>query len=371
MVHETDRPEVALNPDPDRGARSAPGARRVLGTQEYVQGVLAGDRAAVARAITLVESSAPAHQDQAQEVLAALLPQTGRALRLGITGVPGAGKSTFIEALGTLLSARGRRTAVLAIDPSSAVSGGSILGDKTRMERLARDPRCFIRPSPSAGALGGVHRRTREAILVLEAAGFDPVIVETVGVGQNETAVRAMVDCLLVMMITGGGDDLQGVKRGVTETADLLVVNKADGENRARAEALRADCERLLPLLRPATPGWTPPVRLCSASTGDGVEAIWGEVERFQAGARASGALEDRRRAQRLEWMDAAAKEQVLRAFFGRPEVAARLQALRAGVLAGTIPVTRAVQELVGAVTQGDESGAGPPPGEREGEEPR
>ena len=367
MSRETDRPEAA----PDPGGPDLPGARavrRTLGTQEYVEGVLAGDRAAVARAITLVESSASTHQAQAQEMLAALLPRTGRALRLGITGVPGAGKSTFIEALGTFLSARGHRTAVLAIDPSSGVSGGSILGDKTRMERLARDPRCFIRPSPSSGALGGVHRRTREAILVLEAAGFDPVIVETVGVGQTEIAVRAMVDCLLVLMITGAGDDLQGVKRGVSETADLLVVNKADGENRARAEAMRADCERLLHLLRPATPGWTPPVWLCSAVAGEGIEAIWSDVERFATAARESGAFEDRRRSQRLEWMDAAAKEQVLRAFFGRPEVAARLQALRAGVLAGTVPVTRAVQELVGAVTQGDEAGASQLPHACEGE---
>lgn len=325
-------------------------ARRQLTVEEYVTGVRNGDRAILARAITLIESNAPAHMAQAQAVLAALLPYTGGSLRVGITGVPGVGKSTFIEALGTMLCERGHRVAVLAIDPSSSISRGSILGDKTRMERLARHPNAYIRPSPSGGSLGGVARKSRETLLLCEAAGFDIVLVETVGVGQSETAVRGMVDFFLLLMLAGAGDELQGIKKGVIELADALVITKADGDNRARAMAAQAEYRHALRYLTPATPGWKPPVRTCSALTGSGIAEIWQEIERFRAELTASGVFAARRREQARDWLYTLIDEQLRTLFFAHPAVRDRLPTLEQAVVEGTLPVVSAVQQLFAAL---------------------
>ena len=246
---------------------------------ELADALLAGDRRALARSITLVESTRADHRAEAVALLDAVLPATGKAVRVGITGTPGAGKSTFVEELGTRLTGEGHRLAVLAIDPSSRRSGGSILGDKTRMERLARDPQAFIRPSPSGGALGGVARRTREAGLLCEAAGFDVVVVETVGVGQSEVAVADMVDCFVLLAAPGGGDELQGIKRGIMELADVVVVNKADGDLQPAATRAVADYQHAVHLLRPKHPGWQVPVLPVSALTGTGVDETWTAIE--------------------------------------------------------------------------------------------
>jgi LAO/AO transport system kinase len=280
-------------------------------------------------------------------VLARLLPHTGRAVRIGVTGVPGAGKSSLIEAWGTRLCREGRRVAVLAVDPSSSLSRGSILGDKTRMEELAREPNAFIRPSPSGGALGGVARKTRETILLCEAAGYEIILVETVGVGQSEITVRAMVDFLLLLTITGGGDDLQGMKRGSLELADAVCVTKADGPNLALAEATRRQLQDSLHYLAPATPGWPARALACSARTGEGVAGLGSTVEEFLGRTRASGAFAERRRRQNLAWAWAMLEEALRDRFIRRPAVAARRAAWERAILDGKIPVTAAVRELL------------------------
>jgi LAO/AO transport system kinase len=264
--------------------------------------LLAGNRRALAQAITLIESTRADHRERADALLAEVLPHTGKSVRLGITGVPGVGKSTFIERFGLSLIERGRSLAVLAIDPSSKRGGGSILGDKTRMEELSRNPAAFIRPSPAGATLGGVARRTREAMLLVEAAGFDTVIVETVGVGQSETAVADMVDMFIVLLLPAGGDDLQGIKRGVIELADLIVVNKADGDLKATARRSVADYQHALRMLRSPTAGWTPEVTTASALTGDGVAEVWATVERFNAAVGETG-IARRRAEQARAWM--------------------------------------------------------------------
>jgi LAO/AO transport system kinase len=321
--------------------------RRELTVDEYVSGVLDGDRTILGRAITLVESNAREHQELAQLVLKGLLPHTGGSIRVGITGVPGAGKSTFIEELGCLLTAQGRKVAVLAIDPSSLLTRGSILGDKTRMERLAREPGCFIRPSPAGGTLGGVARKSRETMLVCEAAGFDVVLIETVGVGQSEVAVRAMVDFFLLLMIPGAGDELQGIKRGVMELADGVLINKADGENEKRAQVARSDFERALHYLMPATAGWTATVRTCSALTGAGVGEAWEMVEEFRRVVTESGVFDERRERQTLDWLHALVAEHLETRFSEHPGVAAALPAIERAVAAGDLPATAAVDELL------------------------
>jgi LAO/AO transport system kinase len=328
--------------------KSAP-RRRTLSVDDYAAGVIAHDPTVLGRAITLIESNAPAHQQQAQQLLARLLPHAGRAQRIGITGIPGAGKSTFIEALGCHLTDAGRRVAVLAIDPSSSVTGGSILADKIRMEKLCQRRAAFIRPSPSGGSLGGVARKTREAIIVCEAAGFDVVIVETVGVGQNEVAVRSMVDFFLVLMIAGAGDEMQGIKKGVIELADALTINKADGENRARATATQAEMKRVLHYLHPATEGWETPAMLASALTGEGVPESWRAIENFFANVRASGMLEARRRAQAVEWMHALIAESLRARFYAAPAVKAQLREVENAVAAGRLPALAAAMELLAA----------------------
>ncbi len=275
--------------------------------EDYVAGIRAGDRAMLARAITLVESRKPAHRAMAKELLAAILPAAdpvhSKARRIGITGVPGVGKSTFIDAFGTMLTRQGHRVAVLAVDPSSSRSGGSILGDKTRMARLAVDPSSFIRPSPSSGAMGGVARMTRETMLLCEAAGFDVVLVETVGVGQSEIVVAGMVDLFLVLMLPGAGDELQGIKKGVLELADLIAVNKADGDNRLRAEQAAAHYRRALSILEPQNPAWRPPVQLVSALEETGLDDLWRTIEQHRAILESEGGLARRRGEQQVRWL--------------------------------------------------------------------
>ncbi len=271
----------------------------------HVAGVREGGLAQVSRAITLVESTLPEHRRAAQRMLVELLPHAGGARRVGITGVPGVGKSTFIDALGTHLTAAGHRVAVLAVDPSSTRRGGSILGDKTRMARLAVDPAAYIRPSPSAGTLGGVARATREAIVVLEAAGFDVVLVETVGVGQSETAVAGMVDHFLLLMLARSGDSLQGIKKGVLELADVIAVNKADGDHVREARAAARELADVMRMLQPHTPGWVPPVLTCSARDGTGIEEVWEAVGRHRDALEEAGALAARRADQEVAWLRA------------------------------------------------------------------
>jgi len=358
---ETPGPRRAHDAGPASGragaARRARGAR--LATEEYVRGILAGDRVLLSRAITLIESNAPAHFEQAREVLHMILPHTGRSIRVGVTGVPGAGKSTFIDALGVRLVERGRRVAVTAVDPSSEISGGSILGDKTRMERLAADPRAFIRPSPSGGILGGVARKTRETILLFEAAGYDVILVETVGVGQSETAVRAMVDFFLLLLIPGGGDVLQGIKRGTFELADAVLVHKADGDRRALAESSRAEFELALHYLQPATEGQTAGAYTASSVTGEGIDEIWHVIEEFHARLSADGGLRRRRREQERTWMHQLILERLRADFLARPEVQALLPRLEQAILEDRLTATDAARRLLDAGKCAEDPGSG------------
>ncbi|MEW5957597.1 MAG: methylmalonyl Co-A mutase-associated GTPase MeaB [Chloroflexota bacterium] len=336
--------------DPHREAaqpRPPAARRRQLSATDYVQGVLDRDRTILARAITLVESNSPVHLELAQEVLQHLLPHTGQSIRVGITGVPGVGKSTFIESLGCLLCERDYHVAVLAVDPSSSVSGGSILGDKTRMEGLSRQPHAFIRPSPTGGALGGVTRKSRETILVCEAAGFNVILVETVGVGQSEIAVRSMVDFFLLLMLAGAGDELQGLKKGNIELADALVVTKADGDNVSRAEAARLEFERVMHVLTPVTTGWRPPVLTCSALNNEGIAEVWAVIEQFRQLTTASGVLEAQRQAQVLDWMRAIVEEHLHTLFFNHPEIRRILPLVQRAVLEGKMPPTIGAQTLL------------------------
>jgi LAO/AO transport system kinase len=324
--------------------------REPIPIEAYVSGIRGGDRALLARAITLVESSAADDRDRAEKLLAALLPEPATSLRIGVTGAPGAGKSTLIEALGTYLTAADHRVAVTAVDPTSDISGGSVLGDKTRMSRLAADPRAFVRPSPSAGGRGGVAMRTREIVSLFEAAGFDIVIVETVGVGQSETAVRSLVDFFLLMMVTGGGDELQAIKRGVGELADAVLINKADGENRARAEAARADYARALDYLQPATEGWATRTLVASALHSEGIAELWDVIVAFRDNGARTGTLEERRRAQAWAWVRRIVDDTLRDRFYGAASIQALLPDLERAVKAGeTTPIAAARELLVTA----------------------
>ena len=318
----------------------------LLPVSDYLDGVLAGDRTVLARAITLIESQNPDHRRMAQQLIQELLPSTGGAHRVGITGVPGVGKSTFIDQLGIDLSAAGHRVAVLAVDPTSSRTGGSILGDKTRMERLAVDPHAFVRPSPAGRSLGGVTRATRETILVCEAAGFDVVLVETVGVGQSETVVADMVDFFLVLMLSGAGDELQGIKKGVLELADMVAVNKADGDNRTRAELAASDYRAALHLMSPTSPTWTPPVVTCSGLTGEGLDELWHQIEVHRQKLSATGELEAKRRSQQVRWMWSMLDDRLRDDLRADPAIRAVLADVEARVHDGEIPATVAVDEI-------------------------
>jgi len=315
--------------------------------EDYVNGILAGDRLTLARTITLIESVLPAHQDLARNIVDKLLPHTGNSVRVGITGVPGAGKSTYIESFGTMLTEMGHKIAVLAIDPSSTRSGGSILGDKTRMEKLAVNENAFIRPSPSSGTLGGVGRKTRETMLVCEAAGYDVVIIETVGVGQSETTVASMVDFFLVLMIAGAGDELQGIKKGVLEVADAIVINKADGDNIDKAKMARSEYEAALHMLMPASLNWSPPVLTCSSLFSKGMKKIWQTITSHRDTFTESGEFGAKRKEQALEWMNFLLDDGLRRWFYNNPEVAARLPELKSAIASQEISPTAAADSLL------------------------
>ena len=315
--------------------------------QSLAESVLSGDRRALARAITLCESTRLDHRKAAEALLETLLPHSGKAVRLGISGSPGVGKSTYIEAFGCMLVEQGHRVAVLAVDPTSQVSGGSILGDKTRMEELARRSEAFIRPSPAGATLGGVARRTRETMLLCEAAGFDVVLVETVGVGQSETTVARMVDLFMLLLAPGGGDELQGLKRGIIELAELIVITKADSDLEAAAKRAQAEYLGAIQMLRPLNPQWRTPVMLTSAKAGLGIEAVWRTVLSYRDTLAPTGALAAKRAQQAGSWMWQEIEEALLEGFKSHPAVASRLEAMEKAVLAGEIAPTAAARALL------------------------
>jgi LAO/AO transport system kinase len=317
--------------------------------EALIAGVRAGERRALAKSITLVESTRPDHQQRAQAVLGALLSDTGKSIRIGISGVPGVGKSTFIEALGMFLIARGHKLAVLAVDPSSSVTGGSILGDKTRMELLSQRTEAFIRPSPSSGSLGGVAAKTREAMLLCEAAGYDVIIVETVGVGQSETAVAGMTDCFVLLQLPNAGDDLQAIKKGIMELADLVVFNKADIDPTA-AQMAATQMRSALGMLRSASPAWRPPVLTLSAAKKEGIESFWSTIEDFRAKLVACGDFAARRQHQALAWMWQQIDSGLRQRFRAHPAVKSALAELSVSVEAGSTTPAAAAQRLLGLV---------------------
>ncbi len=321
-------------------------AKVTASDRDLAKQVRAGDRAALARAITLVESKKADHRDRAQELLKSLLPTTGNAVRVGITGVPGVGKSTTIDALGTFLTEKDHRVAVLAVDPSSVRTGGSILGDKTRMQRLANDARAFIRPSPAAGTLGGVASRTRETMLLCEAAGYDVVLVETVGAGQSEVAVADMTDSFVALMLPGAGDELQGMKKGLLELADVVAVNKAEGENRARAKAAAGALKAALHLIAGAAGGNEAPVLTYSALAGEGIETLWQAVLDHRKKLERSGRLPEKRRAQQVRWMWTLIDERFRARLRSDAAIRSRLRSLEVAVAAGKLPPALAADEI-------------------------
>ncbi|MEU6345275.1 methylmalonyl Co-A mutase-associated GTPase MeaB [Streptomyces sp. NPDC046977] len=323
--------------------------RQPIDPDVYAKGVLDGSRAWIARAITLVESSRPDHRELAQRLLTELLPHAGRARRIGISGVPGVGKSTFIDAFGTLLTGLGHRVAVLAVDPSSTLTGGSVLGDKTRMERLSVDPAAFVRPSPSAGTLGGVAKATRESMVVVEAAGYDVVLVETVGVGQSETAVAGMVDSFLLLTLARTGDQLQGIKKGVLELADVIAVNKADGPHERDARAAARELSGALRLMQSADAAWTPPVLTCSAREDTGLDVVWERLEQHRALLDSGGRLEAKRRDQQVEWAWNMVRDELLGRLRDHPEVRRLAPEVERQVREGTLTATSAAGRILDA----------------------
>ena len=325
-------------------------ANKHLTETDYVEGVISQDRSILARAITLVESTHVDHRVLADSVLTKLLSHAGRARRVGITGVPGVGKSTFIETLGKQLTSTGTRVAVLAVDPTSSRTGGSILGDKTRMQELARDPSAFIRPSPTSGTLGGVARATRESMILCEAAGYDIVLIETVGVGQSETTVADMVDFFLALMLPGAGDELQGIKKGLLEIADMIVVNKADGSTKNAAERAAAEYRRALHILKPVSPTWMPPAHTCSAISGDGLADIWKDIEHHRELLKTSGEFDEKRKQQRVRWMWSMIQDRLLLEIENNKSLQNIARALEAQVMEDQITPGLAASKVVAAI---------------------
>ena len=321
--------------------------KRALSTDEYVAGILAGNITVLSQAITLIESSNPQHYAQAQEIIERCLPHAGKSVRIGITGVPGAGKSTFIEAIGAMVTSLRHKLAVLAIDPSSERSGGSILGDKTRMESICHNPDVFIRPSPSAGSLGGVARKTRETVVLCEAAGFDVIFIETVGVGQSETAVHSMVDLFMLLQISGAGDELQGIKRGIMEMADLMVITKADGENIHKAELARTQFQGALRLFPTPESGWRPQVYTASSVTRAGLEEVWKGVEEYLEHVERNGYFTHNRNRQNKYWMYESIDEALRNSFYHAPEIEARIAGYEQRVLDDKLSSFIAAKELL------------------------
>ena len=321
--------------------------RKALTPDEYVEGILQGNRTILSQAITLVESSLPGHAQMAQDIVERCLPHSGKSVRIGITGVPGAGKSTFIEALGGHLTSGGHKLAVLAIDPSSERSGGSILGDKTRMEALSADANAFIRPSPSSGSLGGVARKTRETVFLCEAAGFDVIFIETVGVGQSETAVHSMTDFFLLLQIAGAGDELQGIKRGIMEMADLIAVNKADGSNVEKAQLAQSQYQSALRLFPKPLSGWEPQATICSAITRFGIDTIWNTVQQYEQLTKDNGYFEQRRQQQAKYWMNETIRNHLIRHFYHNPDIEALLPEYEQKITEGKMSSFAAARDLL------------------------
>lgn len=333
--------------NPDARNQFKKSRQELLDVDSFVKAILDQNRTVLSKAITLVESSLPAHQKIAQEIIEQCLPHSGNSIRLGITGVPGVGKSTFIESLGKFLTNKGKKLAVLAIDPSSERTKGSILGDKTRMEELSVDANAYIRPSPSAGTLGGVARKTKEIIVLCEAAGFDTIIVETVGVGQSETAVHSMVDFFLLLMLAGAGDELQGIKRGIMEMADAIVINKADGDNLQKAKMAKREYANALHLFPPADSGWTPMVETCSARDKSGIEGVWDLIKQYQMLTKDSGYFFQQRKEQELKIMFESIKASFSESFDNNPLIKSMLPSIETDVLTGKISAYKAAQKLL------------------------
>ena len=327
--------------------------RSDLTLQDYASGVRSGDRVMLARAITLIESKREEHQKLAQELLQTLLPDTGKAFRVGITGVPGVGKSTAIDQLGTNLTKAGHKVAVLAVDPSSTRSGGSVLGDKTRMPRLAHDENAYVRPSPTSGTLGGVTRKTRETMALCEAAGFDVVLVETVGVGQSETAVAEMVDFFLALMLPGAGDELQGIKKGIIEIADMIAINKSDGDNVVRAKTAASVYRAALNIIASTSPNWSPPVITVSGKENIGLDELWSTIERHRETLTRSGEFEERRQAQAVKWMHDMLEDRLKAELQANQKIAVRLPEIEAEVRSGKFTPALAVEEILGLMGTG------------------
>jgi len=333
--------------NPDAWNQLKKSRQELLDVDSFVKGILDHNRTILSKAITLVESSLPLHQKIAQEIIEQCLPHSGNSIRIGITGVPGVGKSTFIESLGKYLTNQGNKLAVLAIDPSSERTKGSILGDKTRMEELSVDANAYIRPSPSAGSLGGVARKTKEIIVLCEAAGFDTIFVETVGVGQSETAVHSMVDFFLLLMLAGAGDELQGIKRGIMEMADAIVINKADGDNLQKAKMAKREYSNALHLFPLTDSGWTPMVETCSARDKSGIEEIWDIIKQYQTLTKESGYFFQQRKEQELKIMFETIKANFSESFDNNHIVKSMLPSIENDVLTGKISAYKAAQELL------------------------
>ena len=344
-VKEGVEPPSAIHPDALNKFRK--NRKRLLAAADYIEGIQKGDRTLLSQAITIIESSNPDHQELAREIIRGCLPFAGNSIRIGITGVPGVGKSSFIEALGTRITGHKLKLAVLAIDPSSERSGGSILGDKTRMEELSSDPNAFIRPSPSGGSLGGVARKTRESIILCEAGGFEVIFVETVGVGQSETAVHSMVDFFLLLMLAGAGDELQGIKRGIMEMADTIAITKADGQNREKAERALTEFRNALHLFPPGDSAWTPRVLTCSAHEEVGLEEIWQTINDYMAFTKNSRYFDENRSRQARYWMYEFIDDALRGSFYNQAEIRKKLSELEKEVLAGTKSSFHAATEIL------------------------